>query len=53
MCRGVIGPLWNGHVYGMGHKMNLIGIGVFLTMLLLDITNHCQIIYLLMLHCMQ
>lgn len=26
---GVIGPLWNGHVYGMGRQMNLIGIGVF------------------------
>ena len=26
---GVIGPLWTGHVYGMGRQMNLIGIGVF------------------------
>ena len=26
---GVIAPLWNGHVYGMGRQMNLIGIGVF------------------------
>lgn len=26
---GVIGLLWNGHVYGMGRQMNLIGIGVF------------------------
>lgn len=26
---GVIGPLWNGHIYGMGRQMNLIGIGVF------------------------
>ena len=26
---GVIGPLWNGHVYGMGRQINLIGIGVF------------------------
>ena len=49
---GVIGPLWNGHVYGMGRQMNLIGIGVF-NYAAIGYNNHCQIIYLLMLHCMQ
>ncbi len=26
---GVIRPLWNGHVYGRGRQINLIGIGIF------------------------